>query len=297
MNLSSLEIFCVVADEQSVTRAAARLERVQSNVTTRIKQLESDLNVLLFSRDGKRMTLTSDGHRLLEYARRMLLLAEEARQAMLGDSPSGRLRIGTTESAIASRLPSLLSSFHAKWPDIRVEILVGTSDELVRKVVEGTLDGAFASIVDRDRRRVLKLGEGLHSTRVCTEDLMLVLPPSHAPVQRPVDLTVDTMAVFPMGCTYRTVLEEWLSGSEEERERWHIVEQVSYHAILACVAAGSCFALCPRSVLDQSHGPVDFRTHFVLSIDTLLLSRISHNNSALDALGQLLRPRHLVSVR
>jgi hypothetical protein len=52
MDLSSLEIFCAVAAEQNVTRAAQRLSRVQSNVTTRVKQLEEELKVQLLSRDG-----------------------------------------------------------------------------------------------------------------------------------------------------------------------------------------------------------------------------------------------------
>ena len=87
MDFSSLEIFCAVATQQSITRAARDLARAQSNVTTRVKQLEDELKVQLFSRGGRRMTLTPNGHRLLEYAQRMLCLAEEARQAMNPDPP------------------------------------------------------------------------------------------------------------------------------------------------------------------------------------------------------------------
>ena len=75
MDLSSLEIFRCVAEEQSVTRAAARLQRVQSNVTTRIRQLEEDLGVALFLRDGKRMALTDQGREFLAYAEKLLALA------------------------------------------------------------------------------------------------------------------------------------------------------------------------------------------------------------------------------
>ena len=61
MDLSDLHIFRTVATECSVTRASQTLARVPSNVTTRVQRLEQDLGVPLFSRDGKRMTLTREG--------------------------------------------------------------------------------------------------------------------------------------------------------------------------------------------------------------------------------------------
>ena len=68
MDLSSLEIFRTVVREGGVTRAAQQLNRVQSNVTTRIRQLEASLGVQLFVRESKRMVLTPAGQTLLTYA-------------------------------------------------------------------------------------------------------------------------------------------------------------------------------------------------------------------------------------
>ena len=107
MDLSSLEIFRAVAREASVTRAAQQLQRAQSNVTTRIRQLEEDLGVELFLRDGKRMSLTERGSEFLAYAEQLLALADEARQSMHPAEPGGRLRLGSMESTAASRLPAL----------------------------------------------------------------------------------------------------------------------------------------------------------------------------------------------
>ncbi|MBF3225261.1 LysR family transcriptional regulator, partial [Pseudomonas aeruginosa] len=97
MDLSSLEIFRAVAHEASVTRAAQQLQRAQSNVTTRIRQLEEDLGVELFLRDGKRMSLTERGSEFLAYAEQLLALADEARQSMHPAEPGGRLRLGSME--------------------------------------------------------------------------------------------------------------------------------------------------------------------------------------------------------
>jgi DNA-binding transcriptional LysR family regulator len=80
MEFATLEIFCTVATEQSVSRAARLMSRVQSSVSARIRLLEKGMQTALFSRDGKRMTLTPSGQRLFDYAQRLLALADEARE-------------------------------------------------------------------------------------------------------------------------------------------------------------------------------------------------------------------------
>jgi len=123
VDLAALTIFRAVVRENGVTRAAAKLNRVQSNVTTRIKQLEEQLGADLFIRDGRRLVLTPAGETLLPYAERLLALADEARHAVRADRPSGRLRLGTMESVAATRLPGLLARYHQQWPDVALELL------------------------------------------------------------------------------------------------------------------------------------------------------------------------------
>ena len=117
MDFTALEIFKAVAAEGSVTRAAEQLGRVQSNVTTRIQQLEEQLGTPLFLRQGRRMVLTPAGESLRGYADRLLALAEEARQAVRPQQPGGRLRLGAMESTAAARLPQPLAQLHARWPE------------------------------------------------------------------------------------------------------------------------------------------------------------------------------------
>ncbi|MBW6280703.1 LysR family transcriptional regulator, partial [Pseudomonas aeruginosa] len=140
MDLSSLEIFRAVAHEASVTRAAQQLQRAQSNVTTRIRQLEEDLGVELFLRDGKRMSLTERGSEFLAYAEQLLALADEARQSMHPAEPGGRLRLGSMESTAASRLPALLASYHKACPRVALEVSTGTSRALFDGVRARRLD-------------------------------------------------------------------------------------------------------------------------------------------------------------
>src|ERR1043165_1314449 len=104
MELSDLKIFRAVVREGGVTKAAAALHRVQSNVTTRVRQLERALGVKLFIREGKRMHLSPAGQTLLAYADRLLDLATEASDAVHGARPRGPFRLGAMESTAAVRL-------------------------------------------------------------------------------------------------------------------------------------------------------------------------------------------------
>src|SRR2546425_8358466 len=103
IDLTALEIFKTVAEQGSITKAAARLHRVQSNVTTRVKQLEERLGAQLFLRQHRRLVLSPQGKRLLGYADRLLHLSSEAETALRNGTPAGTLQIGALESTAATR--------------------------------------------------------------------------------------------------------------------------------------------------------------------------------------------------
>ena len=111
MELADLQVFTTVVEEGGIAAAARKLHRVPSSVTTRVQQLEATLGVRLFVRERQRLHLSTEGERLLEYADRMLRLADEARSAVAG-LPGGVLRLGALESTTASRLPAVLGRFH-----------------------------------------------------------------------------------------------------------------------------------------------------------------------------------------
>jgi DNA-binding transcriptional LysR family regulator len=300
MDLSSLEIFCEVAREQSVTRAAKRLSRVQSNVTARVKQLEEELKVQLFSRSGRGMTLTPSGETMLGYAQRLLALAHEAREAVSPGQTAGRLRIGAIESTAAAHLPALLSAYHSRWPRVDLQISIGTSHSLIDDVAGNHLDCAF--VADQDYSQHSRPGTGLAAlgltaTKAYTEEMLLVLPPNHPPAQQPHELRLTTLAAFPEGCTYRRVLMDWLSPMDaSEHRNWQVMEMTSYNAILASVAAGSCFALCPRSMLELQCPPGYVRTQQIATIETYLIARSADRSDAYEALHQsVLTGRHVLA--
>lgn len=239
MDLSDLLIFKTVAEEGGILRAARKLHRVPSNVTTRIKQLEAVIGTQLFHRDRRRLILSPNGESLLAYADRLLLLAEEARVSVSGRPPRGLLRVGALESTSASRLPAVLARFHRAFPEVRVELRTGTNDALTGAVRERQLDAAFvAETPDDTALAVLPLFR---------EKLVLITARDYPRVTSPRDVAEDTAIAFPNGCAYRRMLERWLGGPSLAARR--LLELSSYHAIVACVASGTGFAVVPQSVL------------------------------------------------
>src|SRR5688572_11838471 len=127
IDLAALQIFKAVAEEGGITKAAAKLDRVQSNITTRVKQLEARLGTALFYRRNRKLVLSPDGRLLLTYAERLLRLSSEAEAALSGGTPRGTLRLGTLESTAATRLPPVLCRYHMAYPDVRIELVTGTT--------------------------------------------------------------------------------------------------------------------------------------------------------------------------
>src|SRR4030095_17116072 len=151
MELSDLHIFRTVAREGGIVRAARRLHRVPSNITTRIHQREASLGVQLFTREHNRLALSQSGERLLDYADRMLRLSDEAISALSDSAPSGVLRLGALESTAASRLPAILATYHRAYPDVSVELMTGTNDALTAAVLDRRVDAAFVAEAPANR--------------------------------------------------------------------------------------------------------------------------------------------------
>lgn len=145
MDIKDLTVFYEVAKESNISHAAKNLNYVQSGVTMRMKQLENELDVPLFYRNGKGVTLTSNGEILLTYAKQIIHLMDQSIKAVQsnGTEPKGTLKIGCTESTTAVRLPSILTAYYEKHPKVELILETNTTEQLIRLVLERKLDGAF----------------------------------------------------------------------------------------------------------------------------------------------------------
>jgi DNA-binding transcriptional LysR family regulator len=288
LDLAALEIFKTVAEQGGITKAAARLHRVQSNVTTRVKQLEERLGTRLFLRDKRRLVLSAEGKLLLAYADRLLRLSAEAEAALHDDVPRGRLLLGALESVAATRLPPILARYHRAYPDVRIELVTGTTGALVGRVVAAEVEGALVAEPFT--------ADGLDTLAVFEEELVLITPKRSARIAKPKDVAHTTLIAFASGCSYRRRLEAWLGGVGVAPER--VLEFGSYHAIVACVAAGAGIAVVPRSVLRIARIGGEIGIHAlppaVARARTFFVWRSGHRSAALDALCRELarRPAH-----
>lgn len=282
MELADLHVFRTVVEAGGITRAAERLHRVQSNVTTRIKQLERELGVALFMRVGRNIELAPSGRVLLAYAERMLALAAEAREVLQGSRPSGILRLGAMESTAAARLPRPLSVFHARYPQVAVELSTGDTASLAARVLAGTLDAALMAEPIADPR--------LDAVPIYDEELVIVAGGGHPPIASARDVEKATLLAFQPGCSYRARLERWFAREGAVTER--IVELASYHAILGCAVAGMGIALVPRIVLDTYAERGRLSVHPLggehRTVRTLLVSRKDVPQAKVKALADVL---------
>ena len=272
MNHTTLEIFKTVAEERSVTRAAKLLGRAQSNITTRIHQLEEELGVELFSRGNKRMLLSPAGEHFLGYALRILSLAEEARQALHPATPGGNLRMGARAPPAASRLPQLLPRFHAQCPEVKLTLKTQPTRQLAQQVLDAELDCALVSLPQG-----APPPDDLEFVPIFQEQLMLVLQAHPQPFR---------FAAFAEGCTYRAMGEAFLAQSEEAEIE--IQDVGSYHAMLACVASGGYAGIVPLSVLETLTLPEASQLQPVGQAITQLIWRKGYASPALEKMRQLL---------
>ncbi|RJF99326.1 LysR family transcriptional regulator [Noviherbaspirillum saxi] len=285
IDLESLHIFKTVVDFGGITKAASQLNRVQSNITTRVKNLEDRLGVKLFQRQGGKLVLSSEGKVLLAYAERLLRLSSEAETAIRSGTPRGVLRIGTMESTAAARLPPLLSRYHQQYPDVQIELVTGTSGALVDKVRRFEVEAAF--VAEPFAATDLEMIDAFE------EELVLITPKNSPSIKTPKDLQKRTLIAFSTGCSYRRILEDWLGMSSVVPDR--VLELASYHAIVACVAAGSGIAIVPRSVLGAVRAEAEVEAFAlpkkVACAKTKLVWRSGHHSVALDALRGELPPK------
>lgn len=285
LDLADLALFKTVAETGSITRAGERVHRVQSNVTARVKRLEGQLGVALFVRGRRGMSLTPEGRRLMDYADRLLTLADEAQADLSAQPARGRLAIGSMESTAAVHLPALLSTLHARYPLLEVQLLTGTSGTLVEQVRAGDLSAAFVAGAIDD--------PGLAADPAFVEELVLVTHPSTRRGADVGQLRGRTLVTFGAGCAYRACIETWLAGRGVRPPR--TFEVASYHTMLACVAANVGYALAPRSVLLASTARANVRAHRLKDkpwrITTSLVRRASDHSRAVAALRQLVASR------
>src|SRR5262245_6094834 len=169
MELRHLRYFVAVAEEQNITRAAARLHVSQPPLSRQIRDLEDEIGVKLFERTAKAVRLTEPGRLFLVEARGVLERADQAVEFIkaIAVGRRGRVRVGYAASPTAEILPRALRTLHRTHPQISVDLREMSTQAMLRGLRERTLDAAMVVSVSRRDFEGLKVEElGTYPVRV-----------------------------------------------------------------------------------------------------------------------------------
>lgn len=239
MESNELRIFRTVAQTGSITKAAQLLGYVQSNVTARIQQLESELNTQLFYRQ-RGMVLTPTGEKLLAYAEKIIYLLDEADKAINDFSdPSGSLSIGANHTISAIKLPLILSQYHKAYPKVDLSLITNQSDELIYKINHFQLDGAFVKSLNLNDDTIVK-------ELAFEENLVLISNPNYTNIK---DLCSKPFLMNTAGCPNRAQLENWLKSNGICNMRY--MEFNNLNSILEGVMADLGASFVPKSTVKE----------------------------------------------
>jgi DNA-binding transcriptional LysR family regulator len=238
LDLELLRSFVSVVDAGGFTRAGERVHRTQSTVSQQIKRLEETVGRPLLDRNGKGAVPTEEGERLLSYARRILALAEEARDAVSRPTGDGIVRLGIPEDFAAYRLTELLSQFVRSRPGLRLDVRCDLSVRLRHDLERGDLDAALIKREAGEKGGIAAWPE--HLCWVASSRYPLDL--GHRPVP---------LAVFQQGCLYRNRAVHALERAERA---WHIAYiSPNLTGIQAAVSAGLGISILPDVAILPDH--------------------------------------------
>ena len=238
LDLELLRSFVSVVDSGGFTRAGERVHRTQSTVSQQIKRLEDDVGQPLLNRNGKDVTPTEAGERLLSYARRLLALAEEARDVVARPESEGAVRLGVPEDFAAYRLAKLLAAFSRSHPGLRLDVRTDQSANLKRDLERGELDLALFKRSAGDKGGIAVWPERVH----------WVTSKSH-----PRDTRTGSVPLigFPTGCLYRAGA---IHALESAGRSWHMTYTSSNLAgIQAAIAAGMGLSILSEIAIQADH--------------------------------------------
>lgn len=205
MELRNLRTYCKVCETMSFSKAAEELGYAQSTITMQIGQLEEELGVSLFDRNGKRFRLNAKGQELLDYANRLIALADEAKSSVSDSrTPKGLLRIGVIESLQAFFLPDLLYEYMTAFPQVQVQVISATTREIMEMLRQNKID------------LMLTLDEPLFDPDwKCAwsrkEKIVFLCPNEHPFAGRSLSLeeaACENFLLTEHGCNYRQSFEE-----------------------------------------------------------------------------------------
>lgn len=238
-----LEVFCRVAEQQSISAAARVLHISQPAVTQHIKVLEDSYAAALFLRTRQGVVLTEAGVVLLDHARRVSALEEEVahklRQSKL--ALEGRIRLGASTTIIQYHLPDVLTRFKLRHPAVEVEVLEGNSDDIIGALLAQRIEIGLIEVPCRRR--------DLRAQSFFEDEIVVIGSPTNVPrhPKTVAQLIEHPLIVRESGSGTRKTVEASLHRLKVDVSRLKVIQELpSTEAIKRVVAAGLGFGFVSR---------------------------------------------------
>ncbi|WP_100400041.1 LysR family transcriptional regulator [Bacillus sp. FJAT-44742] len=204
MELRQIQYFIEVAKQEHVTEAALSLNVAQSAVSRQIFKLEEELGVNLFIREGRNVKLTPIGKMFLEHMEEAIHVIDNAKREVQEylDPEKGIARIGFPTSMANYTMPTAISSFRKKYPQVKFELKQGSYYNLIDSVIKGEIDMALLGPLPKN--------EKIKGDILFVEDIVALLPSDH-PLADQSSLSLDQLredsfVLFPPGFILREII-------------------------------------------------------------------------------------------
>jgi DNA-binding transcriptional LysR family regulator len=259
INFRQLEVFCAVAEARSFTRASHVLFISQSTVSQHIRDLEESLNVKLFHRNRRNVSLTPAGEGLVERGQQIFRMLEEAETDVRAakDPYSGKLSFGCASTTLLYRLPDILADYARRYPNVELNITGGAIQEVAPQMWSGALDFALV---------VLPLSSpALEKQALFEESFAIVVPAGHALAGRAsldiAELAAERFILNRPGQNTRRLIDKYFFRKRITPRV--AIELAETEAIKAMVARGLGVSVLPESALLDARGQQQWRAYAI----------------------------------
>ena len=254
MELMQLQMLVAVAEEGSLQKAAARVYRTAPAVSIAISKLEDEIGTLLLDRTrGHAFRPTAAGEVLVEYARGLISLRDEAMAAMEGirNIERGQLRIGANQSIGEYLLPQLTQSFQKRYSGVKLKVVIGYSDAVLSALKHWELDVALVAGQPQDR--------DLRGHLLMRDRLVAVVNPRHHLAGQEI-IRVHQLAAEPL--IVLTATSELRERIASTFQRFHTplnvqVETATLESIKKMAARDMGVGIVPRMCVQQDEVGTD----------------------------------------
>lgn len=256
LDIGQVRSFVTVASELNFSRAARRLNMTQPPLSRQIKLLERELDVALFERTSRRVTLTAAGHAFLVEAQKLLVQGDAAKTAArrAARGSAGSIRIAFIGAATYDFLPRFIDATRALAPQIELELVQMETAEQLQAINRGDIDLGIS--------RPIPSTHQLRNLCVVRELMMLAIPRAHplATKRRPALDVLNGEPIIMFAPQARYLHDKLTALMLESGITPHIVQSMTHsQAILSMVSAGIGLAIVPAATRNACFENVVFR--------------------------------------